>query len=89
MAEALIALIVVAGLVRIVDRWLTYRERVRRVSEGLYTADVVVLAIRAGVYRAADPEMGPELMERLVTTVAEDLDNGTLTDPRDPSPPIA
>lgn len=85
-----LAVVAIIAAVRVLEAWMRHRERMLATvaAEG-YTADEVALAIRAGVYRAAGADLGTELLERLVETVAEDLDAGVLTDPRRAAPPEA
>lgn len=80
----ILGVVAIGGVVHVAETYMKHRERMA--ERGLYTSDALVLAMRAAAYRAADPEMGDELVERIVQTVAEDLDNGVLTDPRPQEP---
>lgn len=68
-----------------------YRLAGRRDLDGLVSTDVADEHIELAVYaaiRRADPELGPELVDRLAATVLEDLRDGVLgmsetSDPRE------
>lgn len=98
-AEVGVILIVAGAVVHLAERFMAHRERVAELkaergtrhdvpsTELRYTAGELVLAMRAVAHRAAGPDEGPELLDAIVQTVAEDLDAGVLTDPRDTAPP--
>jgi hypothetical protein len=82
MLELVIAVLVIGAVVHLGERALDVIDRRGR----SYTGTDVALAVRAAAYRAADPEMSPELVEGLAITVLEDLDAGVLTDPAQMAP---